>query len=347
MNLRKEHPKNGILPLEIWALIALELHDTRSLACLCRVSTQSSQALRPMLYREVHVTGLEGIQSICESITTSARQLGPLIHDLELELPLKPLDLASGETLSGFLTSHPDLILNIQAALRTMLNLTILSVQAPPNDFDAIFKGISLPFQLNKLLSQFPPNCDFLRSQPSITTLEIGGAFCNDYTFWYQCCDDPDILPSLRHFKAPDDFMRVLVPGRPVTKVVCIVTDRVPSHVFNALIRSSSDVVWLESVNLERSWEGFVQQLAASDLKRTLKRLCLKLELQAWPQDSCQPEQLSEFLALERLDFNMGRYSKLSEQDVSDWLGNMSTIDTWQSFIPSLRVVTAFGRVIE
>ncbi|KAG8703553.1 hypothetical protein FRC09_004101 [Ceratobasidium sp. 395] len=121
---------------------------------------------------------------------------------------------------------------------------------------------------------------------------------------------------------------------------------RVHSRVLNALVDSSLDVVWLESEIFERSWEGFVQQLAASSLKMTLKRLCLKLRFESTPP-RCRPEQLSGFSALERLDFNLGPWSELSEQKISDWLGNMSTIDTWQSFVPSLRVVIAFGRVID
>ncbi|KAG8774572.1 hypothetical protein FRC12_001913, partial [Ceratobasidium sp. 428] len=140
MNLQKEHHKNGTLPLEMWVLVALELRVTRSLACLCSVNAQLSQALRPMPYREVHVTGIEKIRGLCESVATSSHQLGLLIRDLELELPLEPLDFSSSKKPSACLTSRPDLIPNIQAAICTMLNLAVLSVEAQPNDFDAIFQ---------------------------------------------------------------------------------------------------------------------------------------------------------------------------------------------------------------
>ncbi|KAG8718549.1 hypothetical protein FRC09_012498 [Ceratobasidium sp. 395] len=226
-----------------------------------------------------------------------------------------------------------------------MLNLTVLSVNFHPYDFDAIVQGLNLPFRLNKFSSQYPPDLEFFRSQPSITTLEFAANFCNGRTLWSRCRHDRSILPALRHVKAPGELIWALVPGRPVTKIGCLVKYGMYSHVFDALVGSSLDVVWLESTVLAPSWEGFVQELVASNLKTTLKRLGLKLELYKFPP-CCRLEPLSGFLVLEQLDFNVNPRAELSEQEISDWLGNMSTINTWQSLVPSLQVVTAFGRII-
>ncbi|KAG8795646.1 hypothetical protein FRC12_011618 [Ceratobasidium sp. 428] len=158
-----------------------------------------------------------------------------------------------------------------------MLNLVVLSVNFQPNDFDSIFRGLSLPFRLNKFSSPFPPSIYFLRNQPSITILELPKYSHTDYDYWSEF-HDRTILPSLRYVTAPDGLIWSLVPGRPVTKAVCLGAGPLLHTVtLDTLVSSSSDVSWIECVILMSSWEYCVQALVDSGLRTTLKRLCLRL----------------------------------------------------------------------
>ncbi|KAG8795932.1 hypothetical protein FRC12_007745 [Ceratobasidium sp. 428] len=229
-----------------------------------------------------------------------------------------------------------------------MLNLTVLSVNFQPNDFDSIFQGLSLPFRLNKFSSPFPPSIYFLRNQPSITILELPKYSHTDYDYWEEF-HDRTILPSLRHVKAPDGLIWSLVPGRPVTKAVCLGAGPLLNTVtLDTVASSSSGVIWIECVILMSSWEYCVQELVASTLSMTLERLCLRLLEHDTQQASAPRYQLrllSGLSKLKRLDLKIFE-SKKPSKHISDWLGRM-TLDRWKSLVPSLEVVTSLGRVID
>ncbi|KAG8795647.1 hypothetical protein FRC12_011619 [Ceratobasidium sp. 428] len=375
MNLRKEHRKYSVFPIEILLAIALELHDTRSLACLCRVNTQLNQALCPMLYREVHVTGIQNIHKICESVATSARQLGPLIHRLRLESPLAPCYdyFGNWDRESRHVPAlRLDLVPNMRAALCKMSKLTVLSVNFPPDEFDSIFEGLSLPYRLEIFSSQFLPSVDFLRSQPSITTLHLTRPGYRGLHYLLHC-HEPTLLPSLRHIEAPDDVILTFLSGwRPVTKVVSLDTAQfMYKRLLKALARSRSDVVSFECPIFvssrgdsgEYGWEDRVRTLTASSLLRmTLKQLRFRLESdsrQASGYRGFDPliknlrlppglnlELLSGFTVLERLEFKIVTSEKPPQRQICKWLGYMNSMDAWRNLIPSLEAVIAFGRVI-
>ncbi|KAG8765350.1 hypothetical protein FRC12_007539 [Ceratobasidium sp. 428] len=89
-------------------------------------------------------------------------------------------------------------------------------------------------------------------------------------------------------------------------------------------------------------------------LGATLKRLTFNLRVNIGQQLQVHYQPLrnlevlyNSFPILERLDFVSFTPGKPSEQNISDWLGNMDTIQKWRELVPSLKVVVAFGRVID
>ncbi|KAG8698389.1 hypothetical protein FRC09_007254 [Ceratobasidium sp. 395] len=256
-----------------------------------------------------------------------------------------------------------------------MSKLTVLSVNFPPDEFDSIFEGLSLPFRLEIFSSQFLPGVDFLRSQPSITTLKLTRPGPRGLHYLFHC-HEPTLLPSLRHIEAPDDVILTFVSfasWRPVTKVVSLDTAQsMYRRLIKALASTRSDVVWFECPIFvssrgnsgEYGWEDRVRALTASRLRMRLKQLCFRIEADSrqasgYTYRRFDPliknlklppglnlELLSGFTGLERLEFKIVTSEKPSQRQICEWLGYMNTMDAWRNMIPSLEAVTAFGRVL-
>jgi hypothetical protein len=186
--------------------------DRVSISQLCRADAYTYQLLVPVLYHTVVLIKLEAVLSFCQAISTSIRPLKRLVQSLQIGhyyLPLHPPD----NRLRKNIVPHLRLILSLLPNLRDLL------LDVTPATLNICLNDLKPGFSLKRLACPCVASgafWTFLRSQSSITTLELSGGGNLDR---FVHTVPVDILPRLSNITGSMDVINPLVRLRPVSHV--------------------------------------------------------------------------------------------------------------------------------
>lgn len=208
------------IPIELLLQVAEYVrHDQRSLSLLCQLNSSTCLLLTPILYNRVNLSSQTSMQSFCDTIATSPRKLGGLVHGLKIGV----LDTQA-------ITPSDCLLLGLRDSFRDALigfpNLRHLSLMACEEGFDMCFRDFSLPFKLET----FEVPClssqafyDFLSAQPTIVSLHllyIQRFYWNSPELKTFFSSEPKVLPNLNTIAAPLGLLASITPGRQISHIL-------------------------------------------------------------------------------------------------------------------------------
>ncbi|KAG8722316.1 hypothetical protein FRC08_004154 [Ceratobasidium sp. 394] len=218
------------LPTECYLEILRYVSSPTALYNFAHVNRQCRELALPVLYRSVFLTRERSVRQFCQTVENNAG-LARLVRSFSIASSASPSD------------EHQEFLEGIHGALKSMVNLTDLSIrlieQPPYQKRHWIFEGTTFHLKRLELRMDYDSALiDFLARQPLIESLTLLGAV-PDHLSSLRLELPPTALPRLAHFHGHYTQALALVPGRPIKSVHITQVDDAgefePSDVFVCL----------------------------------------------------------------------------------------------------------------
>jgi hypothetical protein len=180
------------LSVEVLQMI-LDNVDEADLVAVCHVNKVCCSCSQDILYRNIIVDTVHRLQ-VCQTLAQSTH-LAKRVRSFAV-------------TVANFYHSPKEMA----KALQNMTSLRNLSFHSQPS---YILNGCT--FKLDSFISHIPYSRHlkkFLDSQPSLTHLELLGAYTTEYVEFEAPC-----LPNLTRVSTWFEWLPLIIPGRPVSEV--------------------------------------------------------------------------------------------------------------------------------